>query len=125
MLLLINNIQKDFFKIKSRNFGLGYKTITSVSQKFGLPASWRSNIPFSKKNLFSFKFSLLKSNNNLETLILSNSFKFNLGLKRFLSKHIRILKLNRSLRGIRHSQFLPVRGQRTKTNSRTQKSRRR
>jgi ribosomal protein S13 len=29
------------------------------------------------------------------------------------------------LRGIRHSQFLPVRGQRTKTNSRTQKSRRR
>jgi len=40
-------------------------------------------------------------------------------LRRFVSENIQRLKRTRSYRGLRHSQQLPVRGQRTKTNART------
>lgn len=42
-------------------------------------------------------------------------------LKKKINRHILQLKHMRSYRGIRHSMQLPVRGQRTRTNAKTQK----
>ena len=42
-------------------------------------------------------------------------------LKREISSNIRRLKDIKSYRGVRHNRVLPVRGQRTKTNSRTRR----
>lgn len=49
---------------------------------------------------------------------------YNVALRRRVARRIDVLKLNRSWRGFRHGQGLPVRGQRTKTNARTVKVRR-
>ncbi len=51
--------------------------------------------------------------------IIEGKLKIEGDLKRDVSAHIRRLKDIRSYRGIRHAKSLPVRGQRTKTNSRT------
>lgn len=45
-----------------------------------------------------------------------------LHLKRNLKNNIKKLLENRCYRGVRHSYFLSVRGQRTKTNAKTQKN---
>lgn len=45
-----------------------------------------------------------------------------LHLKRNLKSNIKKLLENRCYRGVRHSYFLSVRGQRTKTNAKTQKN---
>lgn len=42
--------------------------------------------------------------------------------KRNKSNNILLLQQNKSYRGVRHSYFLSVRGQRTKTNAKTQKN---
>lgn len=47
------------------------------------------------------------------------SFNIEGNLKREISENIKRLKDISSYRGIRHSRYLPTRGQRTKTNSRT------
>ena len=57
------------------------------------------------------------------TILASPAF-FGLGLKRYLQKRIRVLKLNSSHRGVRPSQSLHIRYQISKTNARTQKVRR-
>jgi small subunit ribosomal protein S13 len=49
------------------------------------------------------------------------SIKIEGDLKREVSTHIKRLKDIKSYRGLRHSRGLPVRGQRTKTNSRTRR----
>lgn len=45
-------------------------------------------------------------------------------LKKIVHENIQILKRIQSYRGLRHSMHLPVRGQRTKTNARTLKGKR-
>lgn len=55
----------------------------------------------------------------LRTLI--ESFKIEGDLKREVAAHIKRLKDIKSYRGSRHTRGLPVRGQRTKTNSRTRR----
>jgi len=55
--------------------------------------------------------------NKIRKLI--ESFKTEGDLKREISGNIKRLKDIRAYRGVRHSKGLPVRGQRTKTNSRT------
>lgn len=122
--MFVNLIHKTLLKHKIRNYGLGFHFLNISAINFGLPRTWRSNIPFSKKYNSRFSFNLKRATLSLTNLVLANPKNYNLGLKRFLIKRIRILKINRSLRGVRHSQFLPVRGQKTKTNARTQKSRR-
>ena len=42
--------------------------------------------------------------------------------KRNKSNNISLLQENKSYRGVRHSYFLSVRGQRTRTNAKTQKN---
>lgn len=122
---LINTIQQCLLKSKARVFGLNYNELNSVGKWFGLPITWKSNIPFSKIKKNSYVFVLSKADKSVKNLVLVEPIKFNSNLRKFISKRISFLKLNRTLRGVRHSQFLPVRGQRTKTNAKTQKSRRR
>jgi len=50
---------------------------------------------------------------------IKNNFKIEGDLKREVLGNIKRLKEIKSYRGLRHSKNLPVRGQRTKTNSRT------
>ena len=45
-------------------------------------------------------------------------------LKKIVRENIQLLKRIQSYRGLRHSMHLPVRGQRTKTNARTLKGKR-
>ena len=56
--------------------------------------------------------------NRLQTII-ENNYKIEGDLRREIQGNIRRLKDINCYRGIRHSRRLPVRGQRTKTNSRT------
>lgn len=119
--------------LKRKNFGVSsFISFFSANKSFGLPAS---------RNCYSFsshKYMLLdflsddlspffndRINKSVNLTILSNPAFFGLGLRRYLQKRIRVLKFNRSYRGARHSQSLPVRYQRSKTNARTQKVRRR
>ena len=50
---------------------------------------------------------------------LEEHFKVEGELRQIVKQNIQLLKDTRAYRGIRHSRGLPVRGQRTKTNSRT------
>lgn len=52
---------------------------------------------------------------------LVESYKIEGDLKRDISGNIKRLKDIKAYRGVRHSRSLPVRGQRTKTNSRTRR----
>ena len=103
-----------------------------------------TNIPEEKKILFSlpyiFGIGLTKSrkileatkvDGNIRTKDLTNeqedalrayvekNFKTEGDLRREIMSNIKTLKDTKSYRGIRHMRHLPVRGQRTKTNSRT------
>lgn len=51
--------------------------------------------------------------------IVEKTYKTEGDLRREIASHIKTLKDIKSYRGIRHMKHLPVRGQRTKTNSRT------
>jgi hypothetical protein len=127
---MINIAHNLFFKLKKRHYGLGSAHIKNTMKLFGLPySSWRSNIPFSiklKKNslLSTSLLMLANSEKFLSNFVLSFPSHFNLGLYKRKLRRLRLLKINRSLRGIRHAQCLPVNGQRTKTNARTQKLKR-
>lgn len=89
-------------------FGLGYNTAIVVCSKIGI----------SEKTCFgeldSVKLRLLMRN-------VLNQYKINLDLKRLISKNIKKKIVLRTYQGIRHSQSLPVNGQRTKTNAKTVK----
>ena len=53
--------------------------------------------------------------------IVSNEYQTEGNLRRFVSQNIKRLIEIKSVKGFRHRMNLPVRGQRTKTNSRTRK----
>lgn len=59
----------------------------------------------------------VEQENTLRKLV--ESYKIEGDLKREVSGNIKRLKDIKAYRGLRHSRHLPVRGQRTKTNSRT------
>ncbi|MDP8298454.1 MAG: 30S ribosomal protein S13 [Candidatus Tantalella remota] len=58
---------------------------------------------------------------NTITKILQNSYQLEGDLRRLYSGNIKRLMTIGTYRGLRHKRNLPVRGQRTKTNSRTRK----
>ena len=103
-----------------------------------------TNIPEEKKILFSLRYIFgvgltqarkilvaTKVDGNIRTKDLTNeqedslrayvekNFKTEGDLRREIMSNIKTLKDIKSYRGIRHMKHLPVRGQRTKTNSRT------
>lgn len=86
-------------------YGVGRTTAVSILDK--------ASIPLDKKT----KDLSEEESNKLRGLI--EKYKIEGDLRREISSNIKRLKEIKSYRGSRHSRRLPVRGQRTKTNSRT------
>ncbi len=87
-------------------YGIGNTT----AKKILLAAKIEENIRV--KNLSGEQEDMLRT-------IVEKQYKTEGDLRREVSANIKRLKDIKSYRGIRHSKHLPVRGQRTKTNSRT------
>ncbi len=122
-----NIILHNLNKIKNQNLGLGSRLGKNRLVLFGLANNWH----ISSTASFKFKqrqdihlFALPRVEKFLKESVLQTPSLFNFGLQKRIARRIEFLKLNRSWRGVRHSQALPTRGQRTRTNARTRKSRR-
>jgi small subunit ribosomal protein S13 len=89
--------------------GIGWQKAISISSKFGFA------YPFFIDNLNFYKFFLLSF--LLKYLVLSE-----VRVQRVISSQIRELIAINSYRGLRHRDFLPVRGQRTRTNAGVRKA---
>lgn len=92
-------------------YGLGWLKANKISDKIGM-----SN-PFFGNNLNDYHISLILY--LLKGFILSDT-----KIKRIIDNNINNLIITQSYRGCRHSLTLPVRGQRTRTNSATQRRKR-
>ncbi|OGG78549.1 30S ribosomal protein S13 [Candidatus Kaiserbacteria bacterium RIFCSPLOWO2_01_FULL_52_12b] len=88
-------------------FGIGPSRAREILKK--------TNIPAMKKG------SELTSEEEQKVRVLVESFTIEGELRREIGQNIKRLKDIRSARGERHNRGLPVRGQRTKTNSRTRR----
>jgi small subunit ribosomal protein S13 len=88
-------------------FGIGPTRAREILAKAGIPAE--------KKG------SELSSDEEQKVRSLAEAFTIEGELRREIGQNIKRLKDIKSIRGDRHSRGLPVRGQRTKTNSRTRR----
>lgn len=88
-------------------FGIGPTRARDILKKTGIPAM--------KKG------SELTADEEQKIRVLVEAFTIEGELRREIGQNIKRLKDIRSARGERHSRGLPVRGQRTKTNSRTRR----
>ncbi len=88
-------------------FGIGQQVSLKILNKLGIRPELRT------KDLTSDQ--ILKLQNEIKDLTVEGE------LKRTIRNNIEILKRIKSYRGLRHSMGLPSRGQRTKTNARTKK----
>lgn len=88
-------------------FGIGKQTALKILSKLGIKPELRT------KDLTSDQ--ILKLQNEIKELTVEGE------LKRTVRNNIEILKRIKSYRGLRHSMGLPSRGQRTRTNARTKK----
>jgi small subunit ribosomal protein S13 len=86
-------------------YGIGISSAKKILDKAGVPHGKKS------KDLTE------EEENKIRTIVESITIEGN--LKREISANIKRLKDIKTYRGIRHIKRLPVRGQRTKTNSRT------
>jgi small subunit ribosomal protein S13 len=86
-------------------FGIGRSRALSILKQAGVPESLKSkDVTIDQEN---------KIRAVIETLVLEGD------LKREVSGNVKRLKDIKAYRGVRHMRSMPVRGQRTKTNSRT------
>ncbi len=88
---------------------------------FGVGRSRAQKILSSAKIDFGARPKDLNTEKENEIRKLVESYKIEGDLKREVSGNIKRLKDIKAYRGVRHSRSLPVRGQRTKTNSRTRR----
>jgi small subunit ribosomal protein S13 len=88
-------------------FGIGPTRAREILKKVGVPAN--------KKG------SELTTDEEQKIRVLAEGFTIEGELRREISQDIKRLKDIRSERGDRHAKGMPVRGQRTKTNSRTRR----
>jgi small subunit ribosomal protein S13 len=88
-------------------FGIGLKTSQNILKSLSIRPGLRA------KDLTSDQ--ILKLQNKVKEITVEGE------LKRNIRNNIEILKRIKSYRGLRHSMGLPSRGQRTRTNSRTKK----
>ncbi len=88
-------------------FGIGPTRAREILQKVGVPAHTKG--------------SELSSEQEQKIRVLAEGFTIEGELRREVGQNIKRLKDIRSARGERHTRGLPVRGQRTKTNSRTRR----
>ncbi len=91
--------------------GIGWYKSMWISTKIGL------GYPFAFNKINKFRYLLLQQ-------ILDNCTWLEVRLKRFVQSRIKELMLMKAYKGIRHKDYLPVRGQRTRTNAGTQKRKR-
>ena len=89
-------------------FGIGRSRAHEILKK--------ANIDFGKK-----PGELSQKEENDIRMVIEENHKIEGDLKREISANIKRLKDIKTLRGVRHMKSLPVRGQRTKTNSRTRR----
>ena len=87
-------------------FGVGHSTAEKVLDKLGIDKNTRVNKMSAED--------IVKLRNEIE-----DNYTLEGELKRQVMMNIKRLKEIGSYRGLRHSRGLPVRGQRTKTNTRT------
>lgn len=106
-------IRQAFAKI----YGVSDKKSTIFCNWLGLPKSWTF------KDLSTYKKQLII--NQFEQFILGSNILIGEKLKFKNNEDTQRLRLISSYRGIRNSQGLPVRGQNSKSNARTQRRRRR
>ena len=109
-------------RIAGINIPENKKIIVSLSYIYGIGQSLAKKIITDLKINPSKKASELtgEESNRLRDLIEKN-YKIEGELKRIIQGNIKRLKEINAYRGHRHSRGLPVRGQRTKTNSRTRR----
>lgn len=98
-------------KALSENYGIGYKQACLILDKIGL--SKKYTVENLKENDF-----------NRISKIIEKHFLIEDQLKKKKQEDIKRLKKIKTYKGVRHSLGLPVRGQRTCSNARTQKKRR-
>ena len=92
--------------------GINIKTASIICIKFGTSPSLKKNF-FEEKHL-----------NELNQIIYNKyNLKTNKDLLKIIKDNIQLLKRVKSYKGFRHYQYLPVSGQRTKTNAKTRKIR--
>jgi len=109
-------------RIAGINIPENKKIIASLSYIYGIGRSLAKKIISDLKIDPSKKASDLTSEelNQLRGLV-EKKYKIEGELKRIIQSNIKRLKEIGTYRGYRHSRSLPVRGQRTKTNSRTRR----
>jgi len=111
----LNNLQ--FF---SSRFGIGQSFAQLLCNFTGLHPFLRLNSFLDNYfNSFFSHFYILK---RIKYFFLLNKNKLDHFLHKEMIANINVLKTIRCLKGKRHSSFLPVRGQRNKTNARTRKN---
>jgi small subunit ribosomal protein S13 len=96
-------------------YGISKTNSLKILVKFGI------NKNFSYKDIPNFIQNQIDI--NIITIV-EKKLKLKIGvvLKHFENNALKIIKSLKNYRSIRHNQFLPVRGQRTHTNAKTQKS---
>lgn len=99
----------------NKQLGYSLPLIYGIGRTRALDILARAGIPHTKKG------SELSAEEEREIRSLAEAFTIEGELRREISQHIKRLKDIRSARGIRHERGLPVRNQRTKTNSRTRR----
>lgn len=109
-------------RIAGNNIPENKKIVASLAYIYGVGQSLAKKIIAELKIDSSKKVSELTEDelNRLREMIEKN-FKIEGELKRIIQGNIKRLREIGSYRGYRHSRGLPVRGQRTKTNSRTRR----
>lgn len=91
-------------------YGIGSKVAGKIIAKLNIDPAVRA------KNLTSEQVNLLQK--EIETIPVEGE------LRKIVNENIQILKRIQSYRGLRHTMRLPARGQRTRTNARTLKGKR-
>ena len=105
-------LDKDICVILKNIYGLGWHKVKFLLARFGL------SYPFIINDLNLYHKDLLF--HHLEYYVMSNA-----KIDRYKNLIIKKLEDLKTYRGIRHSLYLPVHGQRTRTNANTQRSKRR
>ncbi len=100
-------------------FGLSHTTTIPVIIRLGFNFGENNKLIKRKNQLNNIKMDWF-----VPKIIRKMKIKHGLKLRYLLYNKIRILKRIKTFRGFKHNLFLPVRGQRTRKNAQTQKSRR-
>lgn len=124
MIFLFEEKISDFKRINlSLKECLGLGKTCSIKLYYDLGFNIKKN--YKIKDTHTSHFSFIKLINNLEHKITYlNQFLISDDKKKVLERNMKLLKQSNCLRWRRHFQKLPVRAQHTRTNARTQKSRR-